>query len=273
MPRLAPTDTFDEKTIQNAIKAEQEDNLQVEQIKTAIQQRGNEEAMASTMKDVHRDLKELVINKSSQINVIEDGTLAMLEPQHFHVMAIRSKTRDMSLATALPVHQDRDIPTCLLKRATKAYTDNMVIMADNIMEDAPPGYKRYFNANRDFLRIARNGLLLHGRAPTCLIVLPPVYWWEVIRDAHSRTNHGGLSKTIQEIRQQYDWPAMKHEVSVYINQCPNCQEAKNPKVKERHPLKSPVAKRRNHTIQIDHLTLSETRSGNKGVLVIIDNFS
>lgn len=61
---------------------------------------------------------------------------------------------------------------------------------------------------------------------------------QIIRDNHASIigGHKGVTKTYRRIRQQYQWPRMKEDVSKFIRNCKNCQLKKLVRVKPKQPM-------------------------------------
>ncbi len=134
-------------------------------------------------------------------------------------------------------------------------------------------YKGLFVENNE-------GILMRRRRPTeltthmnDLVILPALFQMEALHLAHDAQCHIGQTKVIHVILQKFDWPGMQKDVARYINSCLTCQSSKPPKKKTRFPLRCLESGSPNELLQIDHLKLTTTKNGYKGVLMMIDHFT
>lgn len=62
------------------------------------------------------------------------------------------------------------------------------------------------------------------------IWLPECLTNEVIKISHeNNTPHGGITKTLYNIRKLFYWPSMAKQIKDAISQCDTCKERKHPK--------------------------------------------
>lgn len=122
----------------------------------------------------------------------------------------------------------------------------------------------------------RDGLLWRkprdgGEHP--LILVPQKLRQRVLKFAHSSPGAGHFAdkKTLDRVRQRFDWPGIHREVKETCASCPECQRAKPPTT-PLAPLQSlPVIGVPFQRVAMDIFgPLRRTKNGNKYVLVIMD---
>lgn len=96
---------------------------------------------------------------------------------------------------------------------------------------------------------------------------------EIISDAHSGLlgGHYSVEKTLQKIRQKYNWPNITIDVKEFIDKCESCQFNK-PGTKKPYIYSSPdIPKTPNEKISLDIMgPFESTNGGNRYILVIQD---
>ena len=86
--------------------------------------------------------------------------------------------------------------------------------------------------------------------------------------------HGGIDRTLERIKMDYWWPAMKQDVVDLVGHCEVCQRTKSRDPKP-SPMKSlPVPQRPNERVHIDLFgPLKTSGAGNKHIMVMTDAFT
>ena len=105
------------------------------------------------------------------------------------------------------------------------------------------------------------------------IVMPQMYYFNVLFEAHDRLGHPGQGKTITNIMQRFEWPGMDRDIRDYVSSCHTCQTIKQRQGVSKRFLKSIISNYPNDLVQIEHLCLPRNTSGYKAILVMIDHFS
>lgn len=106
------------------------------------------------------------------------------------------------------------------------------------------------------------------------IWLPNELTKEIIKKSHEdNTSHGGMAKTIHNIRQFFYWPSMTNHIKDYINKCDTCKEIKHPKQTLRPPMgKEVVTQRPFQKIYVDFLgPYPRTKSGKAFIFIVLDH--
>lgn len=100
---------------------------------------------------------------------------------------------------------------------------------------------------------------------------------ELLKRAHddSLSSHGGINKTLFQLRKYYFWPNMVVDVRNYINNCDVCKSTKHPSQTLRPPLgKTSQTQRFFQKVYIDFLgPYPRSKSGNIGIFVALDHFT
>ena len=104
------------------------------------------------------------------------------------------------------------------------------------------------------------------------ITLPQLLHGEVIFRAHDDQGLQGMDKVIARIKQRFIWPGLDSAVKKWITAYRVCQNTKSLPGAKRFPLKNIVSGGFNEIVQIDHQKICQTKSGNTGILVMIDHF-
>lgn len=106
------------------------------------------------------------------------------------------------------------------------------------------------------------------------IWLPEKLTENVIKKAHEdNTCHGGVTKTLFNVREFFYWPTMSKQVREYIKRCDLCKECKHPKQTLRPPMGNEVITHRPfQKIYIDFLgPYPRTRTGNTHIFIVLDH--
>jgi transposase InsO family protein/O-acetyl-ADP-ribose deacetylase (regulator of RNase III) len=141
------------------------------------------------------------------------------------------------------------------------------------------GQKGWFSRNRADLELNSKKVLLNryqlpGETKSKrVIVLPQLYQFEVMHEAHDLMGHQGENKTFAKIANCFDWPGMREDIAKYVASCPKCQQSKGPNPARGFPLKPIVVERPNQLVQIDFEKLCPAEDGSIGLLVAIDHFT
>lgn len=99
----------------------------------------------------------------------------------------------------------------------------------------------------------------------------------LIRSAHDppQASHGGISKTLSRLRQNYYWPQMASQVRKFITSCEVCKSTKAPNFVTRPPMGSQsVVEKPFQKLYVDLLgPYPRSKMGNSFILVCLDHFS
>ena len=105
------------------------------------------------------------------------------------------------------------------------------------------------------------------------LILPQLYRYIALRQAHDTMGHMGEKKTLARLQERYTWPGIRNEVTRYVKACGACQTAKGPNPKTVYPLKPISSTYPNELVQIDFEQYGVSRNGYKGLLMCVDHFS
>ena len=105
------------------------------------------------------------------------------------------------------------------------------------------------------------------------LVLPESYINNVLVNAHEGTGHFGFYKTLVLVRSKYFFPKLLQRVRDHVNSCKTCHESKGSKPKPATCGSYPTAKWPWQRVAADVLSLPQSQSGAKYLLVFIDEFS
>ena len=122
-----------------------------------------------------------------------------------------------------------------------------------------------------------NGILYSTRCPSSLdaayprIILPTPLRKKVLQNAHERSGHQGMRKTLCLVRDAYVWEGMRKDVTQMIDTCPKCQV--NRRITVRTPYSEmPLARYPNQVIGMDLIgPLIKSTAGNQYILTIVDH--
>jgi transposase InsO family protein len=98
----------------------------------------------------------------------------------------------------------------------------------------------------------------------------------ILKQAHDsrETGHPGQAKTLEIIRRNFYWPAMRTLINEYINSCDACQRNKAVHHRKYGLLQSlPVPTGPWRSISMDHITDLPRSAGFNGILVIADRLT
>ena len=86
--------------------------------------------------------------------------------------------------------------------------------------------------------------------------------------------HQGIIKTLEQIRRRFYWIRMKDDVIRWIKCCRTCAQHKTAPPRTKSPLTQERSGHRNERIAFDIIgPLTETKNGNRFILVIVDYFT
>lgn len=108
------------------------------------------------------------------------------------------------------------------------------------------------------------------------IWLPDELTHDVIRKSHeSNTSHGGIAKTLFNVREFFYWPCMAKQIKEFVGQCDTCKEIKHPKYILRPTMGNEVITQRPfQKIYVDFLgPYPRTRTGNVFIFVVLDHLT
>lgn len=95
----------------------------------------------------------------------------------------------------------------------------------------------------------------------------------MIRSHEKNTAHGGVAKTLHNIREYFYWPLMNKNVRELIRNCQTCKECKHPRQILRPPMGQEVRTVRPfQKIYVDFLgPYPRSRSGNTSLFIVLDH--
>lgn len=109
------------------------------------------------------------------------------------------------------------------------------------------------------------------------LLVPEELRSKVIYASHDIPNaaHGGIGRTLERIRRYFYWPGLVKDVKTYIQNCEMCKTSKTPTTILRPPMGQMIKSDRPfQRLYIDLIgPLPRTKSGNIGILIILDHFS
>jgi hypothetical protein len=90
----------------------------------------------------------------------------------------------------------------------------------------------------DFYSVGPNGQLLRIRDGRTQLCVPRTLVDQVLHDSHNvdAKAHGGVSKTMAQLRSDYWWPEMAKDTLNYVKNCGSCLAHKYPARKTKQPL-------------------------------------
>ena len=150
--------------------------------------------------------------------------------------------------------------------------DQKIEELKNILSRAPCGdYEREVYENYAL----RNGRLYPITVRGIQWVVPRGLRRQIVQEAHDKSGHFGVEKTLTKINERFWFPGMSKYVTKYITSCVPCLYKKlSSGQKERylHPIqKEPIMF---HTVHVDHLgPFKRTRRGNMHLIVLVDGFT
>lgn len=113
-----------------------------------------------------------------------------------------------------------------------------------------------------------------GKKKSEVLVLPRKLSTEVLRQAHERSGHMGIDRTVARLESKTWWPGYTSDVADWIKCCENCARRKGPAVSPRAPLMNVPVGGPMEMLAMDILgPLPESNSGNRYLLVISDYFT
>ena len=114
-----------------------------------------------------------------------------------------------------------------------------------------------------------------------LIVAPQSMIPEIVKESHNSAlaGHGGIFKTMEDIRARFWWPSMEHDVAQHLKACDTCLKTTNkgkPKKPPMSPLPLPSKPQERIHIDLSGPHLARTDDGGttkKFIMVITDAFT
>ena len=129
--------------------------------------------------------------------------------------------------------------------------------------------------------IRRNGILYHKNGTkesecpnqnTMQLVLPTALRLQALKGCHDDLGHLGIERTLDLLRDQYNWPGMTEDVTRHIHHFERCLQFKASP--DRAPMENVVATYPMELVHMDHLTIEATEGGEDiHILVITDHFT
>lgn len=119
----------------------------------------------------------------------------------------------------------------------------------------------------------RDGIWFKGH----LIVLPEKLRLKCITECHDTPygGHKGVTKTLDLVRRDYWWPAMRKDITTFVTTCQECQRGKARNTKPGgtlQPLEIPSG--RWHSVSMDFITgLPVTEKGHDAIYVVLDRLT
>jgi transposase InsO family protein len=95
----------------------------------------------------------------------------------------------------------------------------------------------------------------------------------LIEAIHKVHKHPGTKETVRRIKEQYYFPKMEAQTREWIKSCKTCQEFNVNNQRKKTNMKKTWVSRPFQVLSIDPVPRDETSSGNRYLLVILDNFT
>ncbi len=203
----------------------------------------------------------------SQCKQVAQACAILVQPKYGTLQLKKAQRQDVALSTMIRylfLERDGAVRPGRMQPALKYLTQ---------------AQKGWFTKNKKELELSEKKVLLKriegpdGEVMRRTIVLPQLYQWEVIHEAHDMMGHQGENKTFAKIAEFFDFPGMREEISKYVASCPRCQQSKGHNPVRNYPLKPIVTTRTNEMVEIDFEKLSVAKDGSIGLLVVVDHFS
>ena len=200
-----------------------------------------------------------------------------IEPQHAPMAVVGTHfTKQVYNKDEIKALQDDDLIIRTLKCLVKEEEIPDKLVEPKRLTDI----RKYFAKFKSHWFFTEGGVLARKRTPNeakyyprnRLVILPQSLVPIVMYHCHNMCSHRGQDKTLYNVRERFDWMHMRKDIKKWVESCNACQFNK-PKVSRKYPLKPILSFYPNQVLQIDHMTLSETESGNNAVLVAIDHFT
>ncbi len=202
-----------------------------------------------------------------QCREVAHACAILVQPKYGTLQLKKAQRQDVALSTIIRY---------LFLESTQGVTPKRSQPALKSLTQAQKGW---FTRNKQELELSEKKVLLKriegpdGITMRRTIVLPQLYQWEVMHEAHDMMGHQGENKTYAKIAEFFDFPGMREEISKYVASCPRCQQSKGHNPVRNYPLKPIVTTRTNEMVEIDFEKLSVAKDGSIGLLVAVDHFS
>ena len=105
------------------------------------------------------------------------------------------------------------------------------------------------------------------------LCIPSTLRDDITKAYHDNNGHIGFDKLYESIRNKYYWPRMYAELSEYVKNCSECQQAKRPVHKKKAPLKPLPVEDVFARFHLDYLGPLPPSNGYRYLLVAIDSTS
>ena len=157
------------------------------------------------------------------------------------------------------------------------------VQADDIdphqlAEEQKKDYEKMFTDLPDDVAIHKN-LLYSTRRPTPTdikyprLLLPVKFRPQVLHEAHERSGHQSVAKTLSHVRDAYVWAGMRKDVQSVVDKCGICQVNKKVTTRAQYTEMS-MPSYPGEIIGIDLIgPLVESDNNNKYVLTVVDHYS
>lgn len=150
--------------------------------------------------------------------------------------------------------------------------ENAMIVAQNADSNIVKLKELLENEESKFWEM-RNSVVYRKAGDNLLFYVPSAMQTNIVRIYHDDVGHVGIDKTYELIRRTYWFPKMREFISNHISNCLSCIAFSAIENKRREYLQNiDKGDKPFHTIHLDHYDpLYQTNSGNKFILLIIDN--
>ena len=103
-------------------------------------------------------------------------------------------------------------------------------------------------------------------------MLPTTLTLQALKGCHDDLRHLGIERTLDLLRDQFNWPGMTEDATRHIQQCERCLQFKASP--DRVPMKNVDATYPMELVHMDYLTIEATEGGKDvHILVITDHFT
>ena len=171
----------------------------------------------------------------------------------------------------IPDSEDGDILHHIPLKADK-------IDEDDLRREQSKEYGKHLKEVPEDMTVYK-GLLYSTRRPTLTdaeyprLLLPSKFRSLVLKNAHHRSGHQAMNKTLSHVRDAYVWEGMRRDVQNEVDKCATCQV--NRRVKTRATYSEmPVPSYPGEIIGVDLIgPLNESTNGNRYILTVIDHYT
>lgn len=136
-----------------------------------------------------------------------------------------------------------------------------ILAKDEIFKIIQNSYKKYFASKKNF-KIVR-----------CMTLVKDIFevdhQEQIINDYHKKSNHRGISETLEHLKRSCYFPNMKNTITSIINKCETC--ATNKYERSRKLIKLEITETPDKPLEILHIDIYSVLGEN--FLTIIDKFS